>query len=289
MGEQRTFASVAWTQKGKVTRREQFLAAADYVSPPEANTAQKLSAKETLADMRLRALSVQAVLNPTLTIVGANTTLMPVPGGVAAYAFTFTGRNATITIASNGAVTLSGDANVFGNVLLGEVASFQFDYTDVDALGNPSNAAHVSFTVPRVPAGLHRRRPLLTSAARRGDRLSARSVANGSTSPNVRDGELCHPDGARRSVPRSARAAPRAARTRLRSTRARRANRSNRRESKCRTLRCQRAQRSRVARAALWRSRSLLEPATGALTHPRSSPTKGPPAASARRRARATS
>ena len=33
MGEQRTFASVAWTQKGKVTRREQFLAEMDRVIP----------------------------------------------------------------------------------------------------------------------------------------------------------------------------------------------------------------------------------------------------------------
>jgi len=33
MGEQRTFASVAWTQKGKVTRREQFLAEMDAVIP----------------------------------------------------------------------------------------------------------------------------------------------------------------------------------------------------------------------------------------------------------------
>jgi len=33
MGEQRTFASVAWTQKGKVTRRERFLAEMDAVIP----------------------------------------------------------------------------------------------------------------------------------------------------------------------------------------------------------------------------------------------------------------
>src|SRR2546428_12769123 len=33
MGEQRTFASVAWTQKGKGTRREQFLAEMDAVIP----------------------------------------------------------------------------------------------------------------------------------------------------------------------------------------------------------------------------------------------------------------
>src|SRR3989475_3584954 len=33
MGEQRTFASVAWTQKGKVTRREQFLAEMNAVIP----------------------------------------------------------------------------------------------------------------------------------------------------------------------------------------------------------------------------------------------------------------
>ena len=33
MGEQRTFASVAWSQKGKVTRREQFLAEMDAVIP----------------------------------------------------------------------------------------------------------------------------------------------------------------------------------------------------------------------------------------------------------------
>ena len=33
MGEQRTFASVAWAQKGKVTRREQFLAEMDAVIP----------------------------------------------------------------------------------------------------------------------------------------------------------------------------------------------------------------------------------------------------------------
>ena len=33
VGEQRTFASVAWTQKGKVTRREQFLAEMDAVIP----------------------------------------------------------------------------------------------------------------------------------------------------------------------------------------------------------------------------------------------------------------
>jgi transposase, IS5 family len=35
MGEQRTFASVAWTQKGKVTRRERFLAEMDAVIPWE--------------------------------------------------------------------------------------------------------------------------------------------------------------------------------------------------------------------------------------------------------------
>src|SRR4249920_2292665 len=33
MGEQRTFAGIAWTQKGKVTRREQFLAEMDAVIP----------------------------------------------------------------------------------------------------------------------------------------------------------------------------------------------------------------------------------------------------------------
>ena len=33
MGNQRTFASVAWTQKGKVTRRERFLAEMDAVIP----------------------------------------------------------------------------------------------------------------------------------------------------------------------------------------------------------------------------------------------------------------
>ena len=33
MGDQRTFASVAWTQKGKVTRRERFLAEMDAVIP----------------------------------------------------------------------------------------------------------------------------------------------------------------------------------------------------------------------------------------------------------------
>src|SRR5262245_6789964 len=35
MGEQRTFASVAWNQKGKVTRRERFLAEMDAVIPWE--------------------------------------------------------------------------------------------------------------------------------------------------------------------------------------------------------------------------------------------------------------
>ena len=35
MGDQRTFASVAWTQKGKVTRRERFLAEMDRVIPWE--------------------------------------------------------------------------------------------------------------------------------------------------------------------------------------------------------------------------------------------------------------
>jgi IS5 family transposase len=35
MGEQRTFASVAWSQKGKVTRRERFLAEMDAVIPWE--------------------------------------------------------------------------------------------------------------------------------------------------------------------------------------------------------------------------------------------------------------
>ncbi len=33
MGDQRTFASVAWSQKGKVTRRERFLAEMDTVIP----------------------------------------------------------------------------------------------------------------------------------------------------------------------------------------------------------------------------------------------------------------
>src|SRR5213593_3513494 len=33
MGEQRTFASIAWSQKGKVTRRERFLAEMDAVVP----------------------------------------------------------------------------------------------------------------------------------------------------------------------------------------------------------------------------------------------------------------
>src|SRR5246500_1180637 len=33
MGKQRTFASVAWNQKGKVTRRERFLAEMDLVGP----------------------------------------------------------------------------------------------------------------------------------------------------------------------------------------------------------------------------------------------------------------
>src|SRR5512134_3145878 len=33
MGEQRTFAGIAWTQKGKVTRRERFLAEMDAVIP----------------------------------------------------------------------------------------------------------------------------------------------------------------------------------------------------------------------------------------------------------------
>ncbi len=31
MGEQRTFAGIAWSQKGKVTRRERFLAEMDAV------------------------------------------------------------------------------------------------------------------------------------------------------------------------------------------------------------------------------------------------------------------
>src|ERR671925_2128892 len=35
MGDQRTFASVAWSQKGKVTRRERFLAEMDAVIPWE--------------------------------------------------------------------------------------------------------------------------------------------------------------------------------------------------------------------------------------------------------------
>src|SRR5215468_11971826 len=33
MGDQRTFASIAWNQKGKVTRRERFLAEMDAVIP----------------------------------------------------------------------------------------------------------------------------------------------------------------------------------------------------------------------------------------------------------------
>ena len=33
MGEQRTFAGIAWSQKGKVTRRERFLAEMDAVMP----------------------------------------------------------------------------------------------------------------------------------------------------------------------------------------------------------------------------------------------------------------
>src|SRR5258705_5197493 len=33
MGEQRTFSSLAWSQKGKVTRRERFLAEMDAVIP----------------------------------------------------------------------------------------------------------------------------------------------------------------------------------------------------------------------------------------------------------------
>src|SRR5262244_2584961 len=33
MGEQRTFAEIAWSQKGKVTRREQFLAEMDAPIP----------------------------------------------------------------------------------------------------------------------------------------------------------------------------------------------------------------------------------------------------------------
>ncbi len=33
MGEQRRFASVTWSQKGKVTRRERFLAEMDAVIP----------------------------------------------------------------------------------------------------------------------------------------------------------------------------------------------------------------------------------------------------------------
>jgi len=33
MGEQRTFAAVAWSPKGKVTRRERFLAEMDAVIP----------------------------------------------------------------------------------------------------------------------------------------------------------------------------------------------------------------------------------------------------------------
>jgi hypothetical protein len=33
MGEQRTFASIAWSQKGKGTRRERFLAEMDAVVP----------------------------------------------------------------------------------------------------------------------------------------------------------------------------------------------------------------------------------------------------------------
>ena len=33
MGDQRTFASVAWHQKGKVTRRDRFLAEMDAVIP----------------------------------------------------------------------------------------------------------------------------------------------------------------------------------------------------------------------------------------------------------------
>jgi hypothetical protein len=33
MAEQRTFASIAWTQKGRITRRERFLAEMDSVFP----------------------------------------------------------------------------------------------------------------------------------------------------------------------------------------------------------------------------------------------------------------
>src|SRR5919109_1975856 len=39
MGDQRTFASVAWSQKGKVTRRERFLAEMDAVIPWDRLTA----------------------------------------------------------------------------------------------------------------------------------------------------------------------------------------------------------------------------------------------------------
>jgi hypothetical protein len=39
MGDQRTFASVAWSQKGKVTRRERLLAEMDAVIPWDRLTA----------------------------------------------------------------------------------------------------------------------------------------------------------------------------------------------------------------------------------------------------------
>ena len=91
--------------------------------------------------------SLNAVLNPTLTIAGNPVTLTAVPGGVAAYTFDFNTRTATFTIASDGTVTLAGDPSILVPLFIGEDAVFAFDYTVIDTLGNESNAAQVTVTI----------------------------------------------------------------------------------------------------------------------------------------------
>ncbi len=101
----------------------------------------------TDADPDGDAFSVHAVTNPTLVIAGNPVTLTATAGGVAAYTFTHDGLNATFTIASDGTVTLTGDPDIFLDLLTTETSSFDFDYTDADTIGNVSNAAHVSFVI----------------------------------------------------------------------------------------------------------------------------------------------
>lgn len=98
-------------------------------------------------------LSVQAVLNPSLTIsmnsVVLTSVVPPFPNSqLALYDFTFQGNTGTFEIDNNGDVyLLAVSPDIFLGLAQGQDVVFSFDYTDRDTGSLISNIAHVDFTI----------------------------------------------------------------------------------------------------------------------------------------------